>query len=117
MTKAATAEEVPGKTADEAAGATGGSLAPGQAPSVVGAKRAAAPPRQPNVPTGVFGNLGLSNFLSSLFFLARLHFLITLFAQVLFLWHGHRDGHNCFCRRHCCHRCSYQGDSWVGSSR
>jgi hypothetical protein len=115
--KAVADEEVPSKTADEAARATGGSLAPGQAPSVAGAKSAAAPPRQPNIPTGVFGNLGLSNFLSSLFFLARLHFLITLFAQVLFLRRGHRDGHNYFCRRHRCHRCGYQGDSRVGSRR
>jgi hypothetical protein len=41
--KAATAEEVAGKTADEAAGVVGGSLAPGQAPSAAGAKRATAP--------------------------------------------------------------------------
>jgi hypothetical protein len=41
--KAAVAEEVAGKTADEAAGAAGGSPAPGQAPSVAKAKRAVAP--------------------------------------------------------------------------
>jgi hypothetical protein len=41
--KAAAAEEVAGKTADEAAGVVGGSLAPGQAPSAAGAKRATAP--------------------------------------------------------------------------
>jgi hypothetical protein len=50
--KVAAAEEAAGKTTGEAAGATGGSPAPGQVPSVAGAKRAAAPPRQPNVPTG-----------------------------------------------------------------
>jgi hypothetical protein len=42
-TKAAAAEDVAGKTADEAAGAAGGSPAPGQAPSAAGAKRAATP--------------------------------------------------------------------------
>jgi hypothetical protein len=41
--KAAAAEEVAGKTVDEAVGAAGGSPAPGQAPSVAGAKRAAVP--------------------------------------------------------------------------
>jgi hypothetical protein len=41
--KAAATEEVAGKTADEAAGATEGSPAPGQAPLVAGAKKAAAP--------------------------------------------------------------------------
>jgi hypothetical protein len=41
--KAAAAKEVAGKTTDEAAGAAGGSPAPGQAPSVAGAKRAVAP--------------------------------------------------------------------------
>jgi hypothetical protein len=40
---AAAVEEVAGKTMDEAAGADGGSPAPGQAPSAVGAKRAVAP--------------------------------------------------------------------------
>jgi hypothetical protein len=41
--KAAAAKEATGKTADEAARAVGGSPAPGQVPSVAGAKRAAAP--------------------------------------------------------------------------
>jgi hypothetical protein len=41
--KAAVAKEVAGKTADEAIGAVGGSLAPDQAPSAAGAKRATAP--------------------------------------------------------------------------
>jgi hypothetical protein len=41
--EAAVAEEVAGKTADEAAEAAVGSPAPGQAPSVAGAKRAASP--------------------------------------------------------------------------
>jgi hypothetical protein len=41
--KAATAEEVAGKTADEAVGVVGGSLAPGQAPSAIRAKRATTP--------------------------------------------------------------------------
>jgi hypothetical protein len=63
-TKAAAAKEVAGKTANEVAGAAEGSPAPGQAPSVAGAKRAAAPPHQPNVPIGVFGNLSSSSFLS-----------------------------------------------------
>jgi hypothetical protein len=65
VAKAAAVEEVAGKTADEAAGAVGESPASSQAPTVDGAKRAAAPPRQPNVPTGVFGILSLSSFLSS----------------------------------------------------
>jgi hypothetical protein len=42
-TKVAAAEEVAGKTADEAAGAVRGSPAPGHAPSVARAKRAVAP--------------------------------------------------------------------------
>jgi hypothetical protein len=42
-TKAVAAKEVAGKTANEAAGAAEGSPAPGQAPSVAGAKRAVAP--------------------------------------------------------------------------
>jgi hypothetical protein len=42
MVKAVAAEEVTGKTADEAAGATGGSRALGQVPLAAGAKRAAA---------------------------------------------------------------------------
>jgi hypothetical protein len=48
------------------AAADGDSPAPSQAPSVAETKRTAAPPRLPNVPTGVFGNLGLSSL--SLFF-------------------------------------------------
>jgi hypothetical protein len=67
--KATADEEVTDKTTDEAAGAVKDSPAPGQAPLVARAKRAAAPPRQPNVPTEVFGNLGLSSFLATLFFL------------------------------------------------
>jgi hypothetical protein len=40
-----------------------------------------APPCLPNVPTGVFGNLGLSSFLSPFSpFFVGLHSLITLFA-------------------------------------
>jgi hypothetical protein len=43
-----------------------------------------APPRYPNVPIGVFGNLSLSSFLSPFFsFSVGLHSLITLFAQIL----------------------------------
>jgi hypothetical protein len=115
--KAAVAEEVAGKTADEAAGAAGGSPAPGQAPSVAKAKRAVAPPHQPNVPTGVFGNLDLSHFVSLFFsfFPVGLHSLITLFAQVLSLRCGHHNGHGCFCHRHRCRRCGYRGDSRAGS--
>jgi hypothetical protein len=76
--KATADEEVTDKTTDEAAGAVKDSPAPGQAPLVARAKRAAAPPRQPNVPTEVFGNLGLSSFLATLFFFTvRLHSLIT----------------------------------------
>jgi hypothetical protein len=45
-----------------------------------------APPCLPNVPTGVFGNLSLSSFLSPFSpFFVGLHSLITLFAQVLSL--------------------------------
>jgi hypothetical protein len=65
--KAAAAEEAAGKTTGEAVGATGGSLAPGQVPSVAGAKRAAAPSSSTSPakrPYMVFGNLGLSHFLS-----------------------------------------------------
>jgi hypothetical protein len=63
------------------------------------------PPRQPNVPIGVFGNLGLSSFLSPFsLFCVGLHSFITLFAQVLSLRYDHRDGHGC-------HRCGCQGDS------
>jgi hypothetical protein len=65
------------RTADEAivkgaaVGAVGDSPASGQAPSlVVGTKRAAAPLRRPNDPTGAFGNLVLS---SPPPFVARLH--------------------------------------------
>jgi hypothetical protein len=63
--KATAAKEVAGKTTDEATVAVGGSLAPNQVPTVAEAKRVAAPPRQPNVPTWVFRNLSLSSFLSS----------------------------------------------------
>jgi hypothetical protein len=71
------AEEVAVKAAaTEAAGAAGGS------PSAAGAKRSVAPPRRPNVPTEVFGNLCLS---SSLPFFPFFHSLTTLFVQVLSL--------------------------------
>jgi hypothetical protein len=88
--------------AAEATGAAGGSSTPGQAPSAAGVKRAAAPPHRPNVPTGVFGNLGLSNFF------VWLHSLITLFAQVLSLRCGHRNGHDC-------RRCGCRGGFGAGS--
>jgi hypothetical protein len=74
--KAAADEEVAGKAADEAARTVRDSPAPGQAPSVAGAKRAAAP--SGSTPPGVFGNLGLSSFLS-FFFTAGHHSLITYF--------------------------------------
>jgi hypothetical protein len=54
-------------TAKRVAGAVGDSPAPGQGPSMAGAKRA-APTHQPNAPTWVFGNLGLSSFLSFFLF-------------------------------------------------
>jgi zinc D-Ala-D-Ala carboxypeptidase len=71
------AEEAAVKKAagERAAGAVGGSPAPGQAPSAAGAKRSAAPPRRPNIPIGVFGNLGFS---SSLPFFPFFHSLTTL---------------------------------------
>jgi hypothetical protein len=103
--KAAAAEEVAGKTTDEAAGAAGGSPAPSQTPSVAGAKRAAALTRQPNIPI-------VCPAFSPPPFPVGLHSLITLFAQVLSLRRGHRDGPDCFCRRHRCRRCGYQGDSY-----
>jgi hypothetical protein len=62
-------EEVTGKTADEATGAVGDSPAPARHPQWLGPRGRrlqAAPPRQPNVPTRVFGNLGLSS--SSFFY-------------------------------------------------
>jgi hypothetical protein len=116
--KATADEEVTDKTTDEAAGAVGDSPALGQAPLVARAKRAAAPPRQPNVPTEVFGNLGLSSFLATLFFFTvRLHSLITshFFAQLLSLQRGLSDRHSYFCRKHRYHRCGCRGDSWASS--
>jgi hypothetical protein len=85
-----------------------------QWPGPRGRRLQAAPPRQPNVPTWVFGNLGSSSFLP-LFFSVGLQSLITLFAQVISLRCGHHDGHNYFCRRHCCSRCGCRGDSKAGS--
>jgi hypothetical protein len=74
--RAVAAEEVAGKTADEAAGAAEGSPAPGQAPSVAGAKRVAAPsgsiPPAKRPYRGVwkprFVPLSVSHFFSFLFF-------------------------------------------------
>jgi hypothetical protein len=52
----------------------------------IGLQLQVAPPCLPNVPTGVFGNLSLSSFLSPFSpFFVGLHSLITLFAQVLSL--------------------------------
>jgi hypothetical protein len=65
--KVAVAEEVASKTTDEAVGAAGGSPAPIRCPQRPGPRELrlqVVPPRQPNVPTGVFGNLSLSSFLS-----------------------------------------------------
>jgi hypothetical protein len=68
-----------------------------------------APPRQPNIPIGVFGNLSLSSFLSPLFsFFCVASFSYYLFAQVLSLRSGHRDGHGY-------RRCGCRGDSGTGS--
>jgi hypothetical protein len=68
--KATTDEEVAGKAADEVAGAVGTrrpSTRHPQWPGPRGRWLQVALPHQPNVPTGVFGNLSLSSFLSSLF--------------------------------------------------
>jgi hypothetical protein len=62
------AEEATEKAATvKAAGAVGGLPAPArrrQRPWPRGLRLQVAPPRRPNVPTGVFGNLGLSSSLS-----------------------------------------------------
>jgi predicted outer membrane repeat protein len=64
-----------------AVGAAGDSPDPGQAPCLLaGTKRAAAPPRRPNDPTGAFGNLGLSTPPFS-FFVARLHYEYISFSH------------------------------------
>jgi hypothetical protein len=110
--KAAAAEEVAATTVDEAAGAVGGSPAPGQAPSAAGAKRAMAPsgstPPAKRPYRAVwkprFVQLSLPPFL--LFCVAS--FSYYLFAQVLSLRSGHRDGHGC-------RRCGCRGDSGTGS--
>jgi hypothetical protein len=118
-TKATAAEEVADKTTDEAAGVAGGSLAPGQAPSVAGAKRVTAPsgttPPAKRLYMGVWKPRFVQLSLLSLFFEAGLHSLITLVAQVLSLWRGHRDRHNCFYHRHHYRRCGCRGDSRAGS--
>jgi hypothetical protein len=78
-----------------------------QRPGPRGLRLRVAPPRQPNVPTGVYGNLSLSSsppfFLSSFF-----SFSYYLFVQVHFLRRGHGDG----CGYH---RCGCQGGSRAGS--
>jgi hypothetical protein len=54
-----------------------------QRPGPRGLRLQVAPPHQPNVPTGVFGNLGLSSFLSPLFsFFCVASFSYYLFAHV-----------------------------------
>jgi hypothetical protein len=81
--KAAVDKEVTGKTADEAEGAVGDSPPPPSAMRLKwsgprGQQLQAAPPRQPNVPTGVFENLGMSNSPFFFFFFSvGLHSLIT----------------------------------------
>jgi hypothetical protein len=109
VAKAAAAEEVAGKTADEVAGAAGGSPAPSQAPTVIGAKRAVAPSGS-SLPAKrpAFSPLPL-------LFSSGASFSDYTFAQVLSLRRGHRDGHDCFCHRHRYHRCGYRGDSRAGS--
>jgi hypothetical protein len=114
--KATTAEEVAGKTVDEATGAAGGLPALGQAPSVVGAKRAVAPSSSTSQTSlqGCMETLVCPAF-SPLFFPVGLYSLITHFAQVLSLLRGHHDGHDCFYCRYHHRRCGCQGDSRAGS--
>jgi hypothetical protein len=107
--KATADKEVTDKTMNEAAGATGDSPSPDQAPSVVGTKRVAAPPRQPNDPTRAFGNLGFSN-LSSLSF----SFFFVAGLQSDYISFSHRDGHCCFYCRYYYRRSNCWGDSRVG---
>jgi hypothetical protein len=95
----------------KAVGAAGGSPAPArrrQRPGPRGLQLQVAPPHRPNIPTGVFGNLGLSSFLSPFSPFLWLHSLTTLFVQVLSLRCGRRDGHDC-------RRCGCQGGSGAGS--
>jgi hypothetical protein len=116
-TKETTAEEVARKTTDEAAGAVGGSLAPGQAPSVARVKRAVAPSSSTLPAKRSYRGVWKPQFvqLSLLFSSVGLHSLITHFVQVLSLRRGHRDRHGCFCRRHHCCRCGCRGNSRTGS--
>jgi hypothetical protein len=94
----------------EAAGSAGGSPAPGQAPLGAGAKRAAAPigstPPVKRPYMGVWKSRFVQLFLPPFF--VWLHSLITLFAQVLPLRRGHRDGHGY-------RRCGCRGGSRAGS--
>jgi hypothetical protein len=107
--EAAAAEEAAGKTVGEGAGATGGSPAPGQVPSVAGAKRAASPSGSTPPAKRPYRGVWKPQFVPlSILFCVWLHSLIILFTQVLSLRRGHRDGHGC--RRCCC-----RGDSEVRS--
>jgi hypothetical protein len=87
--KTTAAEEVIGKTTDEAAGATRGSPAPSQAPSVAVAKRTAAPSGCTPLAKPPYRNVWKHRFvqlsLLSPPFSVGLHSLITLFAQALSL--------------------------------
>jgi hypothetical protein len=100
------------RAAEEAAGAARSSPALArrrQQSGLGGLRLPVAPPRQSNVPTGVFGNLGLSSFLSPFPpFFVGLHSLITHFAHVLSLRRGCRDGHGY-------RKCGYQVGSRAGS--
>jgi hypothetical protein len=111
--KAATAEEVARKTADEAVGAAGGSPAPDQVPSVAEAKTAVDPsgstPSAKRPFRGVWKPQFVQLSLPLFSFFVGLRSLITLFAQVLSLRRGHREGHGC-------HRCGCRGDSGASSS-
>jgi hypothetical protein len=86
----------------------GGSPAPGQVPSVAGAKRAAAPSGSTPPAKHPYRGVWKPRFVPLFSFFVGLHSLITLFAQVLSLRRGHRDGH-------CYRRCGYRGDSRAGS--
>jgi hypothetical protein len=85
----------------------GGSPAPGQVPSVARAKRAAALSGSTPPAKHPYRGVWKPRFVPLLFFVG-LHSLITLFAQVLSLRRGHRNGH-------CYRRCGYRGDSRAGS--
>jgi hypothetical protein len=79
--KAAATEDVAGKTTVEAAGAAGGSPAPGQVPSAVGAKRVVAPSGSTLPTKHPYKGVWKPRFVQlSLLFSVGLHSLITLFA-------------------------------------